>query len=74
MTESEKSRTLFWLDRMLRERERTVEAPSHESMATAGVTYGDRAERERAVERLREKIGPEIEALKNAITVVTASS
>jgi len=70
MNETEKTRTLFWLRRMLRDKEALVAAPSHEQMAEAGITYGDRAEREKAVERMREKLTPEIEALTNAITAV----
>lgn len=73
MTESEKTRTLFWLRRMLRERETTVQSPSHENMAAAGISYGERAEREKAIERLKEKLGPEIEALTLAIRQVEAT-
>lgn len=74
MNEAEKNRTLFWLKRMLREREDAVQSPSHEKMAAAGITYGDRAKREEAVERLKEKLGPEIDALTNAIKQVESAA
>lgn len=70
MTETEKTRTLFWLKRMLRDKEAIVESPSHERMAAAGVKYGDRLAREKAALQLREKHAPEIEALTNAIVAV----
>jgi len=69
-----KTKALFWLKRMQREREDAVAAPSHEAMARAGLSYDSRAAKEESVAKMREKVGPEIEALAFAIAIVEGSA
>lgn len=73
-TTSSKTKHLFWLNRMRREREDAVTAPSHETMARLGVSYDARRAKGDAAEKMHAKIGPEIEALTFAIAIVEGSA
>ena len=79
MTEAEKTKTLYWLQRILREKETAVIGTpiSHVDMAQRKVGYAARGEAEKAAaeaaEKAASKFGPEIEALRHAIALVEAT-